>query len=1125
MSSGSRGGPPMGRYGSSDEYGKRRKNFYASSTRRDFKSGSASGSSTSGPGLSSLSLSKPPPRAENPSNSEYPSRSRYRDSIPGGDPGNPLSAPGGQPVNPRSSSYSKDSRYGGYGPKQSYPYSSKHYQERPPNGAYGSFNNAKREQGDYIAYAGTSRDVDGSRDSWRSDRPKLNTSTSAKSFAPSRFNPNSIPVNARGGLNGLLSSGMDYKKERYDGYNNDESYNNRWKSSYPKPDKLRSSLSGSVGRPNPSKDRIRSSGLTNSMGTPHRNDSYYPSKPQPNRYVDRYSKEKSDYDYNGRHGDHEYAKQHEHQQSALSDDYNKSGVKANDGYENDGDHSIDNVDEDDEEVEDDDEEDDDEDNDDDNEDDNEDNEPDTSVEGAEGDAKHNILDAKASQVLNKADSDEIKAEKAALLKVHAPELFVVDNVIYYPEGCNQPIGKLDTQLLELQSEFDHAEEEDEDIPSMRFALAKPIKDLAEYPFFNSNLIHWSANVEKFSKIISERRTTLKRKQLGLWIHYEALRKENDKKRVFLEEQLKVIHPYDDEARRELQSIDIRVKNNDLSSDAQSQNYDSPVQSGRRNRRHGDLVTTEAEFQEILKSLENEEKEDPMIKAKKVSADIPDLILDPVQEEAYKFMDSNNIVHDKAEWATRIKADFMDSFSETEHELFCEAFCRAPKRFGEISRYMGGMRSSEECVVHYYMTKKAVNYKFLVSQFKKRTSKKTARRKSSKSKSTNIPTSDSTSELTPSLAQSIANEQTTEEPEPMSHPDEKAPVVDPIRSPETNKRKTSGEIVQEKKVDLIHDDVEQPPKKKSRKKKEEEEGPADVALDVETKSQEAHAQMNPVPIHPAPTEAVVQNGVAADDKKKSISSYWSITEVNEFPLLLTAYGSKWTSIADKLTSKTATMVRNYFQRNAEKYGWNELVAAADNRLAQTPNVDGKFSKVDSTIVVKPQKSHVESNGLPKTEMHVYDNEDEHGVPRKPEDQTMMGDAPKPLTVPVGTFQHILPLLHGVAAAPATEFEPKRSSVSSLLSDFSSPTKPYVAPLSTGPQVKVEVTKPSIMSLLNADSTPTKPAAVPLPLARPNNLANLLNAPSSPAPQAPPDPPAEEPERRNSIKSLLLADSSS
>ncbi|KAG6090015.1 hypothetical protein E4U30_008247, partial [Claviceps sp. LM220 group G6] len=62
---------------------------------------------------------------------------------------------------------------------------------------------------------------------------------------------------------------------------------------------------------------------------------------------------------------------------------------------------------------------------------------------------------------------------------------------------------------------------------------------------------------------------------------------------------------------------------------------------------------------------------------------------------------------------------------------------------------------------------------------------------------------------------------------------------------------------------------------------------------------------PPPHHPALTLFNLQ--LPGDRKAPTqASSYWSVSEANDFPLLLRAYGSDWTAIAAHMGSKTAVM---------------------------------------------------------------------------------------------------------------------------------------------------------------------------------------------------------------------------
>lgn len=92
----------------------------------------------------------------------------------------------------------------------------------------------------------------------------------------------------------------------------------------------------------------------------------------------------------------------------------------------------------------------------------------------------------------------------------------------------------------------------------------------------------------------------------------------EERRLKMEQQLRVLHPADDEMRRELDSSDLRKQNQQQASVGNTTNtsphvssLDLPTVSSRRSsRRHGDLVTTEAEFQEILLTL-GQQQEDPL----------------------------------------------------------------------------------------------------------------------------------------------------------------------------------------------------------------------------------------------------------------------------------------------------------------------------------------------------------------------------------------------------------------------------------------------------------------------------------------------------------------------------------
>lgn len=707
-----------------------------------------------------------------------------------------------------------------------------------------------------------------------------------------------------------------------------------------------------------------------------------------------------------------------------------------------------------------------------------------------------------------------KKELEAGLDNFVPTFRPEDEPIMYPNGCTLPQTKLEAQLCLLEEDYKQQKTLDE--KRAQTSQIKPVEDFTHLQFYSFNLSAFVAKHETLFLIVRETQKATKRHQLQLWAEYERLRKENEKRIAFMDEQLRVLHPGDDEATRELLAIDTRQKNGTVT--PLPLTVDVP-QSGRRNRRHGDLVTTEAEFQEILKTLENEENESPIAKAKRVAATIPDLIVDPILRDSFKFMDSNNFVFDKQKWANRIDTDFVDTFTEKEHDLFCEAYCQYPKKFGQVSQAMGGLRLSQECVLHYYMTKKAVNYKLLLSQYKKK-SKKAIRRRKKKSVVSASPSLDD-------MGKPRDDTDLIDGPE-SAKIDGDSPIVD------------SAETFGKRGAKFISEtpEAEQPLAKRARTQNRSDlEG---TATPTQGPVQESGFETDEM----EDEEDELRDGLSNDEKRKNISSYWSITETNDFPHLLNQFGSQWSKIAEKLATKSATMVRNQYQRKGKEFGWFEVVRAADQRLARKPYVSGetRYSNFDTTLIVKPQRST--NVGVPNTEIHVYDAAEAAAVAaanaansansadaissNRISVSNLMGSPMAPTTM--STFSQIMPggnsfrsagLGGTILPSPSARFFTQSAPhVNGAQNPVGLATNVGNAPvtkgvsvgslLSAASPVKTEGVhnhpKPSIMNLLNVES-PVKEvslgnnvvteARVPVAPPASNNIASLLNTPSSPA----------------------------
>ncbi|KAK6455456.1 DNA-binding protein SNT1 [Scheffersomyces xylosifermentans] len=605
----------------------------------------------------------------------------------------------------------------------------------------------------------------------------------------------------------------------------------------------------------------------------------------------------------------------------------------------------------------------------------------------------------------------------------------VSNEICYPEGCTYPLTRIESEYRDLELEFTKEVNSDKSSEILKYSLVEPVSDFNDYPFFSRTFAKFIKQRPSLVNSLKTRNKALRRKQLTLWNEYTKGMGRWELERLKMDQQLRLLHPADDEMRREIDSSDNKKQNqpqfhNDIprtggstsgsgnvsttnvSTEAVAASVSQP--GNRRGRRHGDLVTTEAEFQEILKSLGQEQDEDPIVKAERVAAKIPPLILDPVLRNDVKFMDANNIVQDKEEWAKRVKTDFINNFSPREHELFCEGFCLFPKRFGAISRHMGSLRSASDCVIHYYITKKAVNYKQLLVQHKKRATKKAGRRgrqpRSRNVSQTQTPVTTPGTEVaniltdvaleakTGVLPNALPSEPFTEElfTETGRRKRAAAPVFEGKQKKPDSSSSTStvsvttvnngsSNIISEdgKKIDS---DTDTPPKKKARRRKEEiTEASATGVFQVQSNGsvdQQKLDESERVDSSEKNTNDGQQqneSGVEGDNKerRRTISSYWSITEATMFPHLLKEHGTKWTTIADKLTTKTATMVRNYFQRNSEKNGWNKLAEEADQRL------EAKFA-----AVLNPKEGGSAESSPQVTEQEEQQSQ-QHQQPQQPQ----------------------------------------------------------------------------------------------------------------------------------------------
>ena len=297
---------------------------------------------------------------------------------------------------------------------------------------------------------------------------------------------------------------------------------------------------------------------------------------------------------------------------------------------------------------------------------------------------------------------------------------------------------------------------------------------------------------------------------------------------------------------------------------------------------GDAVRSEAEFQEILASLENAEMQDPVVRAARTSATVPDMCLDPQPQLDV----DNGYVAD----STRFYFGGFDPdvWSEEERNIFARRYVLYPKQFGRIAEKLPH-KTPNQCVAFYYLHKHLAGYKALLN------ARHRERRKKTKSK----PKKSKGSALITDIAATEAEQKEGEADEERSG---KRPSDEP------------------------------PPRaKKSRTKQRESSPPAETELERDLAAAEALEALATLAA-PAP-EPKKRRAVGTDEpKSRSRGPHWSMSERAEFLRLLAIYGKDWNALAAAFPAKTPAQTRNFFARHASESTYFQEAAALAQRHA-------------------------------------------------------------------------------------------------------------------------------------------------------------------------------------------------
>ncbi|KAK4047003.1 DNA-binding protein snt1 [Microbotryomycetes sp. JL201] len=390
-----------------------------------------------------------------------------------------------------------------------------------------------------------------------------------------------------------------------------------------------------------------------------------------------------------------------------------------------------------------------------------------------------------------------------------------------------------------------------------------------------------------------------------------------------------------------------------------------IATGRANRRsavaggnfgYGDAVRSEAEFLEILASLETADMRDPTVRATRTAAVVPDMIIDDTERREFIGLDVDcrRRVDNPVEFYG-IRAP-LDLWTEDEVQVFCKRFSAYPKQFGKIAAALPD-KSTAQCVLFYYRMKNTIDFRSLSDR-----RGPNGKRRKPKRKLLTMDGDKRGSSLLSNLQRMQADDREEDDggdsppPSPQATrrllPSENAQVfrppdfsirddfndslngayedddsyfARPIKPGKGQKTPRGREAALDVGYDGISggfaggDDVD--------------DGPfvtPGVAEDKVRKRKQSRAEMGVSDGEDyTPRGATGQSGAPSlgSKRKSGTSSYWSVAERTEILRLLGVHGKDWTKIAEHMGNKTAIQCRNWYQNNVKKLKLEAVVRGA------------------------------------------------------------------------------------------------------------------------------------------------------------------------------------------------------
>ncbi|XP_023222534.1 nuclear receptor corepressor 1-like [Centruroides sculpturatus] len=299
------------------------------------------------------------------------------------------------------------------------------------------------------------------------------------------------------------------------------------------------------------------------------------------------------------------------------------------------------------------------------------------------------------QAINRIDREINQVEtQTSKLKKRKQELEAEANK---PPDTKQVIQEISTSEPKQMSIAQIIYSENRKKAQQAHALLEKLGPKVDLPMYNQPMdtqIHHE-NKKKFATFKKSLIQYFKRK------HQERQIRENyltDTYSQFMQVWLKKIEKKENNANRRAKEAKVREFFEKQFPELKKQREDKE-----RFSRVGQRIRSDAELEEIMDGLQEQEMEDKKMRSYAV---IPPILLDSKQQRL-QFINRNGLVEDPmAEYKER---QMLNIWTDQEKEIFREKYLQHSKNFGLIATYLE-RKSVADCVQYYYLTKKSENYK-------------------------------------------------------------------------------------------------------------------------------------------------------------------------------------------------------------------------------------------------------------------------------------------------------------------------------------------------------------------------------------------------------------------------------